>query len=260
MKRPKVLHVALDQIDGPDLELRDQIDQQKLRDLADSMARRGLLQPIGLRPTADRFKIIYGNRRFLAAILLHWLTIPARISDGDPAGDLADSLHENLFRENLTPMEEAALVAHLQDTEHMDLPAAARALNHTVEWTESRAALLALPPQVQAAIHTNGLSLTAARLLGQIDDPDYLDTALDAARTQGMTERAAMEWLRQYTVYRDMRAAGTPAPLPTPDLIASEANKIPCDLHGGLVYINVTKIVRVCFDCLQAIHQGLSTT
>lgn len=256
MKRQKVLSISLDRIDEPDLQLRDQIDQQKLRDLADSMARRGLLQPIGLRATGDRYKIAYGHRRYLAAQLLRWLTIPARISDGDQAGDVADSLHENLFRENLTPMEEAALVAHLQDAEGMDLPTAARALNHSVEWVESRAALLALPSQVQAAIHTGSLTLSAARLLGAIDDPDYLETALDAARAQGMTERAAMEWVRQYTVYREMRAAGSPAPLPSAELIASEAAKTPCDLHGGMVYINTTKILRICFDCLQALREA----
>ncbi len=258
MKPPKVLDLSLDLIDPPALELRDQQDPAKLRDLADSMARRGLIQPIRVRAHDSRFQIVAGNRRFLAAQLLGWLTIPASPITGDRAGDLATSLHENLFRENLTVMEEAALVAHLHESEQMNAAAIARALNHTVEWAESRAALLQYPPQVQQALHTGTLGLSAARHLAQIDDEHYLATALDAARTQGMTERSAMEWARQYDLYKQAKAAGAPAATPTADLIASEAAKTICDLHGEMVYINTTKILRVCFDCLQAISAKLS--
>lgn len=260
MKPPKILDLSLDLIDPPDVDLRDQQDPARLRDLADSLARRGLIQPIRVRATNGHYKIVAGNRRYLAARSLGWLTIPAIPLAGNGATDLATSLHENLFREDLTVMEQAALIAHLHDSEQMDLPAVARALNHTIEWVESRAALLAYPPPVQSALHSGEITLAAARHLAPINDPDYLATALEAAHAQGMTERSALEWARQYDLYKHAKAAGTPAAPPTAELVAAEAAKTICDLHAGMVYINTTKILRVCFDCLQALKHAQSSS
>ncbi len=254
------MRLPLDSIDPPDLQLRDTVEPQALRDLADSIARRGLLQPIRVRRDGARWRIVAGFRRYLAHELLGRLTIDAIPLDNDPTGDAASSLHENLFRENLTPLEEAALIGHLIEHERMDIPTIARALNHSEAWAEARAELLTYAPALQQAIHTGTIKLNAARHLAQITDHDYLCTTLDAAQSHGMSERAAMEWARQWQVYRIARTANPDAPLPTVELVANEANLVPCEIHGGTVYWNTTKIVRVCFDCLRAILAAAKAT
>jgi len=234
--------------------MRDSIDPQKLRDLADSMRTRGLIQPIRVRSSDNTYTIVAGHRRYLAAQMLGWLTIPAIPLTDAPSADLATSLHENLFRDDLTPLEEAALIAHLTESQQMSLEAAARALNHTMAWAEGRAALLAYPLPLQQAIHAGTVPLAAAAYLAQIHDPDQLTSALDAARTHGMTMRAAMEWARQADLYAQALAAGTPAEAPSHELATSEASMTYCDMCTGHVYINVTKFLRVCFDCLRALN------
>lgn len=250
----------MDAIDAPDLQLRSAIDPITLRALADSIARRGLLQPIRVRRAGDRWHIVAGFRRYLAHELLGRTTIDAIPLTDDPATDLATSLHENLFRENLTPMEEAALVAHLADTEHMSPHAIALALNHSDDWVAGRAALLAYPPDLQAALHAGTVPIGAAPYLASIADQNQLTAALDAARTHGMTMRNAMEWARQYELYKAALATGREPDVPTADLIATQSNYVPCEIHGGVVYWNTTKLVRVCFDCLKAILAAAKAT
>lgn len=251
MKPPTISSISLDLIDPPDLQLRGSMDPHALTDLAASIAKFGLINPIQVRPTNDRYQIIAGHRRYVAHQDLHRTHIPAIILDAGEAEALATSLHENLFREDLTPLEEAALIAHLDTGQGLALPTIARALGHTLAWVESRAALLAYPPALQHALHQGTVGLAAARLLAQITEPEYLTTALDAARSHGMTERSAMEWARQYEVYQAMRAAGRPVVLPHPALVAAEAAKTPCDFCAQVVYINTTKFLRICFACLE---------
>ena len=251
MKPPKISSISLDRIDPPDVQLRDAMDPTALRDLADSIAKLGLINPIQVRPTNDRYQIIAGHRRYVAHQDLRRTHIPAIILHADQAGALATSLHENLFREDLTPLEEAALIDHLTTSQGLDLPTIARALSHTVTWAEQRAALLTYPPALQHALHERLTGLHAAHILAQIDDDAYLATALDAARSHGMTDRSALEWVRQYEVYKAMRAAGTPVPPPDPALVAAEAAKTPCDFCAQVVYINTTKFLRICFACLE---------
>jgi len=253
VKPPKISTISLDLIDPPDLQLRDSMDPQKLRDLADSIAKRGLINPIQLRPTNGRYAIVAGHRRYVAHQDLHRTHIPAVILDATQAEALATSLHENLFREDLTPLEEAALIAHLLDGQGLDPPTIARALGHTLTWVESRAALLTYPPALQQALHAGTISLAAARLLSQILDPNHLATALEAARTHGMTERNALEWVRQFELYQQARATGATPALPDPSLVASEAAKTVCDFCRAHVYINITKFLRICFTCLEAL-------
>lgn len=251
--------MPLDLINPPRLQLRATIDPQGIQDLANSMARLGLLQEILLHPNGDRYDIDAGHRRFLAAQSLGWRTIPARVSIEPAAASVAIALHENLFREALTPLEEAALCQHLIEQGHTDLPTAARQLHHTEDWVRGRLEIMTWPDDVLHALHTNTITIAAARHLATIDNPDYRATALDAATTHGMTERAALEWVRQHEIYKQATAAGNTAPMPSADEIAAAAQRTVCEVHNGMVYRNITRMVTICFDCWEALKTGLRT-
>lgn len=255
MKRSeRISLVPLDTIEPPSIQLRQSIDPDALQDLARSMAQVGLLQPILLARDGDRLRIVAGHRRYLAAQFLGWAGIPAIIADTDTQTALAKSLHENLFREDLTPLDEARLVAALVRDQGRTIEEAARILRHSEAWARSRLALLDYPEALQAAVHRRTVPVTAAPYLARITDPDYLARALEAAEVSGMTARQAMEWERQFQVYQAARSAGASAEIPTPELVATEANKVPCDVCQGVVYLNTTKLLRVCFDCLRALQ------
>lgn len=221
------------------------------------MARVGQLQPIAVRPDGDRYTIKAGHRRFLAAQLLGWREIRAEIHPPNAQDDTAVSLHENLFREPLTPLEEAALCQDLTQTEGLDLAGVARRLRHSEEWVRQRLAIMTYPDDVLQALHEGIIKITAAVHIAQIDDAGYRATLYDAARSHGMSERAAMEWRAQYDNYKAGKTRGESPTPPTPAEIQQELQFTVCDVHGGRVYANITKFVRICFDCWQALQTGL---
>jgi len=92
---------------------RQVFDEEKLEDLATSLKNKGLLQPITVRPVNEHFEIVAGERRFRAAQLAEWDTIPCLVRElsDDEAYELA--VLENAVREDLNPMEEAKMLETL---------------------------------------------------------------------------------------------------------------------------------------------------
>jgi len=92
---------------------RQEFDKEKLQDLATSLRDKGLLQPITVRQVNSHYEVVAGERRFRAAQLAGWDTIPALVRNltDDEAYELA--VLENAVREDLNPMEEAKMLAKL---------------------------------------------------------------------------------------------------------------------------------------------------
>src|SRR5712664_2221472 len=107
--------IPLDAVDVPAEPLRESIDPQALGDLADDMAVNNLLQPIGARgpsPT-NRYEVVWGHRRLLAARMLDWPSIPARVCPW-PTDPALARIAENMMRTDLNPREEAHAVSALR--------------------------------------------------------------------------------------------------------------------------------------------------
>jgi ParB family chromosome partitioning protein len=256
MKSRQLLELPLDRIDPPPLQLRQTIHPDRLEALARSMADLGLLQPIRVAPVGDRYRIIAGHRRYLAAQRLGWPTIPAIVDKALIDLNLAKSLHENVFRDDLSPIEEARIVRHLIEESYLTPDQAAATLRHSIAWVHQRLELLSYPEDLQKALHERLVPIGAAPYLARIDDPDYRARALESARDRTMTVREAAEWERQYQIYKAARDAGQQPTIPTVELVASEAAKTICDVCAGVAYVHTTKLLRVCFDCVQALTQA----
>ncbi len=102
-----IQHVALSKIVRNPAQPRTQFDPATIRELADSIRERGVLQPVLLRPAGDSLQLVAGERRFLAAGEAGFHTIPAIIRPLTDREALLIALIENVQRENLNPMDEA---------------------------------------------------------------------------------------------------------------------------------------------------------
>ncbi len=85
-------------------------------ELAGSIRQWGLLEPIGVMPTEDRYQLLYGERRLLAVQSLGWKTIRANVHTADAKQALIITLTENIQREQLNPLEEARAYRRLLET------------------------------------------------------------------------------------------------------------------------------------------------
>lgn len=244
-----ILNLPVDQIDEPLDPSRLSIDEQELAELAASMARLGLLEPIGVRYTddPDRYALIYGHRRHRAARSLGWHTIPALILPAD-VSELEARQAENNQRVQLTPVEEAhELQRYRRDgrtVHHI-----AHATGRTVTWVNARLRLLAYPDDLLTAIHTRALPLAVADLLAQIDHPTYRARLTSDAIDNGATATTVSVWLQHYLSDRPRIQANADT---IDDIIARRADyriMAPCEYCGQHEELTRTRLWRLCQDC-----------
>ena len=140
------------------------MDQQALAELAASIRSQGLMQPLLVRPVdRDRYELIAGERRWRAAQMAGLDEVPALVREVPDEAALAMSLIENIQRENLNPMEEAAGVQRLVDEFKMTHEQAADAVGRSRSATTNLLRLLKLARPVQEMLMEGALEMGRAR-------------------------------------------------------------------------------------------------
>ncbi|MEJ7932705.1 ParB/RepB/Spo0J family partition protein [Sphingobium sp. AN558] len=149
---------------------RRHFDEGALQELAESIGKRGVIQPIIVRPHGGGFQIVAGERRWRAAQRAQLHRIPAIVRDFDEAETLEIALVENIQREDLNPIEEAEAYRKLIGQFHHSQDALARLVGKSRSHIANLMRLLDLPDTVQQAVTENRLSMGHARAL--IGAPD----------------------------------------------------------------------------------------
>ena len=197
---------------------RRHFDEAALDELAASIARRGVIQPIIVRPLGSgRYQLVAGERRWRAAQRARLHEIPALIRQLDDGDVAALALIENLQREDLNPIEEAAAYQRLSEGDGLSQADIARMVDKSRSHVANLMRLLALPGEVQTMLQDGRLQMGHARAL--INAPDCAALARDVV-ARGLsvraTERLARKALRHGegegdTPLRKARAARNPA-------------------------------------------------
>ena len=192
---------------------RTRIDEAELTDLANSMQASGLLQPVIVRPRDGGYELIAGERRWRAAERLGWPRIPAVVRDVDDRTLLTLALVENLQRDDLSPIDEAAGYRRLGEEFHLGHAEIGGAVGRDRSTVANLLRLLQLPPDVQAMVHEKRLSAGHARALLGLSDADRQSALAAEAIEQGWSVReieAAVAGKRT-TQRPAKRAGGQPA-------------------------------------------------
>src|SRR6186997_3501782 len=157
---------------------RTKMDQQALAELAASIRSQGLMQPLLVRPVdRDRYELIAGERRWRAAQMAGLDEVPAVVREVADEAALAMSLIENIQRENLNPMEEAAGVQRLVDEFKMTHEQAADAVGRSRSATTNLLRLLKLARPVQEMLMEGALEMGHARALLALDGARQVEAA-----------------------------------------------------------------------------------
>ena len=189
-----------EQIAGQDVDInlldinpgqpRKAFDKESLEQLADSIREVGLLQPILVQRVDGRYRIIAGERRYRAcrlAGLKRVLVVEREMSNED--GMLA-ALIENLQREDLNPMEEAAAIRQLMDTAGLTQEEAARRLGKSRPAVANTLRLLTLPAGLQKLVLEGSLSEGHARVLAGVKSAALQEQLARRAIAEGLSVRA----------------------------------------------------------------------
>lgn len=170
---------------------RTQMDQESLQQLADSIRAQGIMSPILVRPTSpEKFEIIAGERRWRAAQLAGLSEVPVLVREIADEAALAMSLIENIQRENLNPLEEAAGIKRLIDEFGMTHQAAADAVGRSRTAVTNLLRLLNLAAPVQELLMQGRIDMGHARALLSLDGAKQI-TAAEYIAQKGLSVREA---------------------------------------------------------------------
>ena len=177
------LEVDVDRLTPNALQPRAHVDDARLEDLARSIKSNGVIQPIIVRKTGDRFQIIAGERRWRAAQKAGLLRVPVVVRDvasGQERSLLEMALVENIQRENLNPIDEALAYRRLSDEFHLTQEDIATAVGKDRASVANFLRLLKLPAEIRADVAAGTLSMGHARaLLALVDEADQRRLARD---------------------------------------------------------------------------------
>jgi ParB family chromosome partitioning protein len=177
---------------------RVHFDEEALSELAASIREIGVLQPILVRAVdEDRYQIVAGERRWRAARRAGLATVPAMVRDVDEAASVEHALVENLQREDLNPLEEAAAYQQLIEDFQLTHDDVAKRVGRSRAAVTNTLRLLQLPPAVQHLVSENRLSSGHARALLGTPDRALQERLAHQALEESWTVRSVEDAVRE---------------------------------------------------------------
>ena len=208
MERPRAgfSHLPLELIEPNPQQPRTRFDEDALASLADSIRAVGVLQPIVVRPVEDKYVLIAGERRCRAARLAGLDEIPAVIKpeDTDDTVSLTEALIENVQREDLSPLEEAAGYQQLLEDFGLTHEVVAQRVGKSRSAITNTLRLLQLPAAIQVMVGEGSLSAGHARALLGLNDESYAVHIAERVVAEGWSVRQVEDAVKKRA------AAGAP--------------------------------------------------
>ncbi len=192
-----VIYIPLAQIEVNPFQPRSTFDSESLEELADSIRIHGVIQPITVRRIeGNKYQLIAGERRLRASKLAGRTDIPAYIRLASDQESIEIALIENIQREDLNPLEIAINYKRLMDECDLTQDKLSERLGKNRSTVTNFIRLLKLPPDIQAALRDNRITMGHAKALLAID---YLPTLLSAFKEtveKGLSVRQTEELVR----------------------------------------------------------------
>ncbi|MEL4236171.1 nucleoid occlusion protein [Lactobacillus amylovorus] len=239
-KNKQIQDIELDKIVPNRYQPRREFSDDSIKELAETLDKDGLLQPIVVREDGkDHYEIIAGERRYRAAKSLNWETIPAIVNNmnDDQAASLA--LIENLQREDLNPIDEAKAYTNLMKLNDLTQTALAKDMGKSQSYVANKLRLLKLDDDVQKALIEGKITARHGRALLNLSDDDQ-ERVLKEIEDKGLNVKQTEE------IAKDVDAYFNPKPKEKETKRERVVKRIPKDLK---VQINtIKKAVKLAKD------------
>lgn len=194
-----VRELALDEIHPNPYQTRRQMDPEALAELAASIAVSGVLQPVVVRYIAaeKKYQLIAGERRYQASVRAGKTKIPAVVRQLSDQQALEATIIENLQREDLNPMEEAAAFERLGREFGLTQDQIATRTGKSRSVITNYLRLLRLPDRVQECLLHGSLSFGHAKVLMMLDAPQHMTALAERIAREGLSVRQTEELVHE---------------------------------------------------------------
>jgi len=251
----EIRELPIDEIKVGEHDKRLGIDEGVLADLVSSIGSVGMLYPCVVVKRDDGYLMLDGHTRLEACKRLGKTTVECTIAGGDASKDSEIALAGNFFRKDFTPVELAAAIRDAFKSGAMTVEKIAKGFHRSEHWVQSMMAICDWPADVQVAMHTEGISVSAAANLAQVTDEVYRIFLISNAVEGGVSARTTAAWLQAWRSMRPMEEAVTSEPVegrPPPQPAPPQA---PCFMCTAIFYVNEMSHVPLCGSCIQEIRK-----
>ena len=166
----RVINIAIDLIEKNPYQPRETFDEKSIEELAESIKEKGIIQPIIVREKEDKYQIVAGERRFLAAKRAHLTSIPAIVKNFTDKEAAEIALIENIQRKDLNPIEEALAYKRLIDNFGYTQEEVAKRVGKDRATIANSLRLLKLPDEIIQMLKKGEISQGHARAILALKD------------------------------------------------------------------------------------------
>ena len=236
------LSLPISQVETCSSQPRKRFDDESLQELADSISQHGIIQPLTVRKlSSGYYQIIAGERRWRAARLAGLQEVPVIVIEADDRKAAELAMIENLQREDLNPMEEAAGFQSLIESYHMTQEEAAQRVGKSRSAVTNTLRLLGLTPSVRKLVEEGKLSAGHARALVPLS-PSLQESAANAIVSGGLSVRQAEALVKRLSAEKKEAQAKDPDEV---DYLAEAQNELKARLCRGVKIVPGRKKGRI---------------
>lgn len=246
----EIQSIAINKIEVGPHRQRTEGEDEDLQELAASIKRLGVIEPLIVVSKGDAFSLVAGHRRIAAAQAAGFAEVPAIVRDDTEAQAAEVAFAENFFSLDLTPVERAAAIRECLDNGVMNIEELARVFHRSEQWVTAQANLTTWAPEVLHAIHTKRISVAAGRNLAMIDDPQYRAFLLNNAVENGASARVTAAWLQAFQLSRPPAEALNTVPVDGVVPAAVVIPQAPCLFCANVFRTDALNYMGVCGQCL----------
>mgnify|MGYP001593683275 CR=1 FL=1 len=251
----KLDYLPIDSIDDPAYAMRTDTDVTALHELSQSIRQVGLLEPIIVRASGDRYEVVAGHRRLQAAKMAGLATIKSIVIVADDKETETIKIHENLFREDVDPVDEAFFIADAMKRLEVGIPEFALKINRSEQYIKDRLLITTYEDYILRYLKAKKLPLSVAKILSIISEPAQRKLLIDHAADNGITAPVARIWAQQHnqqTLPIFSEQIDTSAlPLDVPTKIWT----IECVICGGQIPAKEARLSYQHGECLDTIKR-----
>lgn len=236
------LSLPISQVETCSSQPRKRFDDESLQELADSISQHGIIQPLTVRKlSSGYYQIIAGERRWRAARLAGLQEVPVIVIEADDRKAAELAMIENLQREDLNPMEEAAGFQSLIESYHMTQEEAAQRVGKSRSAVTNALRLLGLTPSVRKLVEEGKLSAGHARTLVPLS-PSLQESAANAIVSGGLSVRQTEALVKRLSAEKKEAQVKDPDEV---DYLAEAQNELKARLCRGVKIVPGRKKGRI---------------
>lgn len=184
-----ILEIKLEEIRSNPYQPRKTFDEKTLTEFADSIKEYGVIEPIIVKKTIKGYELIAGERRTRAARIAGLETIPAVIKDFNDQEMMEIALLENIQREDLNPIDEAAAYQKIIELSNLTQEEFAKKFGKSRSHVTNMLGLLVLPEEVKDLVRNHNISMGHARSLSKISDKKSIEDLADRIVKEDLSVR-----------------------------------------------------------------------